>query len=70
MKRTMSRLVSDILKFKRRLRIVVLGSANCGKTVFLTSLASHLRHHDPEEFSLNGWEVSWEKELLSNKESW
>lgn len=69
MKRTMSRLVSDILKGRRRMRIVVLGSANCGKTVFLTSLASHLRHHDPEEFSLNGWEVSWEKELLSNKES-
>ena len=61
MSRSLGRWLSETVWGRRTIRIVVLGSANCGKTVFLTALASHLRHHNPESFRLNGWEAFWDE---------
>ena len=61
--------IENLFKGRQRIRVVVLGSANCGKTVFLTALARHLRHHNPEVFSMNRWEASWEKDLLPSSSS-
>lgn len=36
----------------RRRRIAITGLANTGKTVFLTTLINHLKHHDPSTFHL------------------
>ncbi len=36
----------------RRRRIAITGLANTGKTVFLTTLINHLKHHDPSTFRL------------------
>lgn len=69
MKRTVKRWLGDVMKGRQRVRVVALGSAGCGKTVFLTSLASHLRCHEPEVFRLNGWEATWETELLPDEAS-
>lgn len=59
--RTLIRVVEDLCKMRRRIRVVVLGSAKSGKTVFLTSLASHLKHHKKNDgqFDLKGWEATW-----------
>jgi len=64
MNRTLTRMVGDVCKGRRRIRVVVLGSASCGKTVLMTSLACHLRNHDREAFKLNDWEASWAEDLL------
>lgn len=61
--RTVSRTLEDFVKRQRRVRVVVLGSKNSGKTIFLTSLACHLQHHSMSntgihEFDIGGWEAS------------
>ena len=57
-KRTIKRGTEDILRRRRRVRIVVLGSKNSGKTVFLTALASNLlNHRKGNGFDLNQWEA-------------
>lgn len=60
--RSILRTVEDCIHLRRRVRIVVLGSKESGKTVFLTALANHLLHHDPTRFDLNGWEAFPEEE--------
>ena len=47
----------------RTVRVAVVGGKDCGKTVFLAALASHLRHHRKSEFSLRGGtlQVHWER---------
>lgn len=60
--RTIKRGTEDIIRRRRRLRIVVLGSRNCGKTVFLTALASNLLYHRKGNgFELNQWEAFFEE---------
>jgi predicted YcjX-like family ATPase len=46
-------------------RVGVVGTANTGKTVLLTALIDHLKHHNPERFRLGrpGARVSQFKEL-------
>jgi predicted YcjX-like family ATPase len=46
-------------------RVGVVGTANSGKTVLLTALIDHLKHHNPERFRLGraGTRVSLFKEL-------
>jgi len=57
-KRTIRRGTEDILKRRNRVRIVVLGSKNSGKTVFLTALASNLlNHRRGNGFDLDQWEA-------------
>ena len=56
--RTIKRGAEDTFRRRRRLRIVVLGSKNSGKTVFLTALASNLlNHRNGNGFNLNQWEA-------------
>lgn len=56
--RTIKRGAEDTFRRRRRLRIVVLGSKNSGKTVFLTALASNLlNHRNGNGFNLNEWEA-------------
>ena len=47
----------------RTVRVAVIGGKDCGKTVFLAALASHLRHHRKSVFSLRGGtlQVHWER---------
>lgn len=60
--RTIKRGAEDIFRRRRRIRIVVLGSKNSGKTVFLTALASNLLNHRREnDFDLNQWEAYFEE---------
>ena len=55
---TIKRGVEHVLQRRRRMRIVVLGSKNSGKTVFLTALASNLlNHRKGNGFDLNHWEA-------------
>lgn len=61
--RTIVRGVEDVFCRRRRIRIVVLGSKNSGKTVFLTALASNLLNHRKEHFRLNGWEAYNEENM-------
>ena len=46
----------EFMDGRRRVRVAVVGAGCSGKTVFLTSLANHLKHHDRWRFDLNGWE--------------
>lgn len=62
--RTIKRGTEDVIRRRRRIRIVVLGSKNSGKTVFLTALASNLRNHRKGNgFDLNQWEAFVEEGL-------
>lgn len=72
MHRSVLRILKDACQMRRRVRVVVLGSAKSGKTVFLTALASHLKHHDNKGgcFSLNGWEASWCTDLKAGSEDY
>lgn len=72
MHRSVLRILKDACLMRRRVRIVVLGSAKSGKTVFLTALASHLKHHDDRSgcFNLNGWEASWRTDLKPEGEDY
>ena len=62
--RTFWRGAEDIIKRRKRMRIVVLGSKNSGKTVFLTAVASNLLNHRKEHFRLNEWEANFEEGML------
>ena len=62
--RTFKRRVEDVFNRRRRIRIVVLGSKNSGKTVFLTAVASNLLNHRKEHFRLKGWEANFEEGML------
>lgn len=55
--RGLPRYLEDVVTGRRRVRVVVLGSRNCGKTVLLTSLACHLLNHSSRDFNLDGWDV-------------
>lgn len=72
--RTILRGAEDIVNRRRRIRIVVLGSKNSGKTVFLTALASNLLNHrrprigDLDGFNLNQWEAHVEEEFVKSAE--
>ena len=62
--RTIKRGTEDFFRRRRRMRIVVLGSKNSGKTVFLTALASNLlNHRKGNGFDLNQWEAFVEEGL-------
>jgi predicted YcjX-like family ATPase len=43
---------TDLGFLTRRRRIAITGLAGTGKTVFLTTLINHLKHHDPSGFHL------------------
>lgn len=60
--RTVMRATEDIVCRRRRIRIVVLGSKNSGKTVFLTALASNLlNHRNGNRFHLKQWRAFLEE---------
>lgn len=44
-----------------RIRVAVIGSRRSGKTVFLTSLCSHLYYPDNKKFNFHAWSVRAEK---------
>lgn len=60
--RTIKRGTEDVFFRRRRIRIVVLGSKESGKTVFLTALASNLlNHRKGNGFDLGEWEAYLEE---------
>lgn len=62
--RTIKRAMEDAAMGRHRMRIVVLGSKNSGKTVFLTAIASHLlNHRKGNGFNLNQWEAHVDEKL-------
>ncbi len=48
----------------RTVRVAVMGSKRCGKTVLLTSLANHLREHDIQLLNLDGTRAVWDKTAI------
>ena len=63
---TARRTIWDTFDSCRTVRVAVIGGRDCGKTVFLSALANHLRHHWRSEFSLGGGtlQVHWKPVLL------
>ena len=64
-RRPMGNVVKDAINGYRTIRVAVMGSKASGKTVFLTSLANHLRDHHPTEFPLGGRIVTWDKYAIT-----
>ena len=64
---TARRTIWDTFDSCRTIRVAVIGGRDCGKTVFLSALANHLRHHRRSEFSLGGGtlQVHWNKGAIT-----
>ena len=64
---TARRTIWDTFDSCRTIREAVIGGRDCGKTVFLSALANHLRHHRRSEFSLGGGtlQVHWNKGAIT-----
>ena len=58
-------MIGSAIRGYRRVRIAVTGSRASGKTVFLTSLANHLRDHRPDVFPMDGMTVHWDKDAIT-----
>ena len=64
-RRSMGKAIWDATRGCRTVRVALMGSKGSGKTVFLTSLANHLRDHRPTELPLGGRIVTWDKYAIS-----
>ena len=64
-RRPIGDVVKDAINGYRTIRVAVMGSKASGKTVFLTTLANHLRDHHPTEFPLGGRIVTWDKYAIT-----
>lgn len=64
-RRPVGDIIGTAMRGYRTIRVAVMGSKACGKTVFLTALANHLRDHRPAEFPLGGKIVSWDKDAIT-----
>jgi predicted YcjX-like family ATPase len=62
-------MLNAINPLNHKARIGVVGFGRAGKTVFLTSLINHLKHHDHKNFKLNNTDIIGfrEKKHLSEK---
>lgn len=49
--------LAGLVGARETLRVAVMGLESSGKTVFLTSLANHLAHHDPKKLPLGGLRI-------------
>jgi len=58
-------MIGSAIRGYRRVRVAVTGSRASGKTVFLTSLANHLRDHNPDTFPMDGMSVHWDKDAIT-----
>lgn len=67
-RRSVAGMINTAVNGYRTIRVAVMGSKASGKTVFLTSLANHLRDHHPDVFPLDGIRVSWDKNGIQEKE--
>lgn len=56
--------IKDLFHGYRTIRIAVMGSRRCGKTVLLTALANHLREHNPAQFPVGNLRISWDKSAI------
>ena len=65
-RRSVGDVIWDTARGYRTVRVALIGSKGSGKTVFLTSLANHLRDHRPMEFPLGGRIVTWDKYAISD----
>jgi predicted YcjX-like family ATPase len=66
-RRSVTGMVKAAVRGYRTVRVAVMGSRASGKTVFLTSLANHLRDHRPDLFPLDGMRVHWDKVAVLEK---
>ena len=63
---TARRSIPGMFTTYRTIRVAVVGGRNCGKTVFLTSLANHLRNHRSTVFPLKGGlSVHWDQRAIT-----
>ena len=61
--KNIGRKINDFFSGWERIRVVLLGSKGTGKTVFMTSVGDHLRHHNEKLFKLNGWSVVFDQDV-------
>lgn len=60
--------VWSVAKSSRTIRVAVVGGKKCGKTVFLTALANHLREHRRGEFPIGGQTIYWNQHAITGNE--
>ena len=62
-KKNIGRKIHDLFSGWERIRVVLLGSKGTGKTVFMTSVGDHLRHHNKTTLDLHEWSVAFDPDV-------
>ena len=62
-KKNIGRKIHDFFSGWERIRVVLLGSKGTGKTVFMTAVGDHLRHHDNNTLDLHGWSIAFDPDV-------
>jgi len=63
MSKNIGRKICDVFSGRERIRVVLLGSKGTGKTVFMTAVGDHIRHHNGNTLDLHGWSIAFDPDV-------